>query len=121
MSAIEEVREVLQRYIDATYTADIDAFKELFHPSAVMNGFLGGELGMSGPEPFYEVLSANPSMKAGGVPYEGSIENVDVAGDIACGTIRENGFAGTFQFVNFFHLVRIDGRWWLTSKTYTTL
>ena len=41
---VERVREVVQRYIDATYKADIPALKSCFHKDARMTGYLGDML-----------------------------------------------------------------------------
>ena len=36
---VERVREVVQRYIDATYKADIPALKSCFHKDVRMTGY----------------------------------------------------------------------------------
>ncbi len=120
MTDQDAVRSVLQAYSDATYRGDVDLLKSLFHPKAVMNGFLNGQIGLGGPEPFFDQLAANPSMESAGAPYRAEITDIAVTDAIASGAVHETGFAGTMAFTNYFHLIKQDGRWLIVSKTYTT-
>ena len=36
-------------------------------------------------------------------------------------TLEEDGFFGVFRFVNYFHLLKVDGEWQLVSKTFASL
>jgi len=38
------IRLVLQQYIDASYTANVPLLKTVFHPEALMSGYLNDEL-----------------------------------------------------------------------------
>jgi hypothetical protein len=114
------VREVVQKYVDGTYQADITALRECFHPNAVMNGYLNDQLLLGDPEPFFQDIGSNPSMAEGGVPYKGEIASVDVAGRVASVTLKETGLAGTMNFTDYFHLIKVDDEWKIFSKTFTT-
>ena len=41
---IEVVYEVLERYMEGTYTADIPMLESVFHQEARMTGYLGDQL-----------------------------------------------------------------------------
>ena len=114
------VRMVVQQYIDGTYQGDVKALKDCFHPKAVMNGYLGDQLLVGGPEPFFENIENNPSMAEGGAPYQGEIASLDVVGNVASVTIKETGFGGTMVFTDYFHLLKDQGEWKIISKTFTT-
>ena len=119
MSETDRVRAVVEKYIDGTYTGDAQKLRDCFHPDAVMNGYLEGKLFLGGPEPFFEDIAKNPSMASADAPYKTEITNIEVVGDVASATLKETGFAGKFAFTDFFHLVKQDGEWTITSKTFT--
>lgn len=114
----EAVCRVIEQYIDGTFNGDGKALRTCFHPKAVMNGYLDGQLIMGGPEPFFEQIENNPSMAEGGAPYKGEITAVEVVGNVADVTLKETGFAGTMNFTDFFHLLKED-EWKIICKTFT--
>ena len=117
----EDVRKVVQQYIDGTYQGDVKALRDCFHPKAVMNGYLGDQLLVGGPEPFFENMENAPSsMAEAAAPYKAEIVSVDVVGNVASVTIKETGFAGSMDFTDFFHLLKVQGEWKIMSKTFTT-
>ncbi len=123
MSATTEyaaVRHVLQQYIDASFTADVPSLKSVFHPDALMAGYLEGVLDVGSPEPFYVDLEENPSSQETGEPYRAEIVFIVVAGPIASAAVAEDDLMG-FSFVNHFHLLKIDGKWRIVSKIYTSI
>ena len=120
MSEEDQVRSVVEKYIDGTYTGDAQKLRDCFHADAVMNGYLNDKLFLGGPEPFFEDMQNNPSMESAGAPYKAEITDVEVVGDVASATLKETGFAGKFAFTDFFHLLKQDGEWKITSKTFTT-
>ena len=111
------VKTVADAYIKATYEGDAETMKKLFHKSAVINGYLRGQPGMGGPEPFIDQLGNNPSLESGNAPYKASIDYIHVSGKIGSVTISETGF-GDMSFTNYFHLMKENGEWKIVSKTY---
>lgn len=114
------VRNVVEKYIEGTFTGNVKTLRDCFHPNAVMNGYLGDQLLIGGPEPFFENMEQAPSMSEGGAPYQGNITSVDVVGNIASVTLKETGFGGDMAFTDYFHLLKEQGKWKIISKTFTT-
>lgn len=107
-------RSVAEAYITGTRTRDTALLKEIFHEQAVMSGWLGPDLLMGGPEPFYAALEANEV----GDDYTGDIAALDQNDSIATAVIEETNLLG-LSFTNIFHLVRLaDGGWRITSKLF---
>jgi hypothetical protein len=115
------VMEAIQAYKDGTYLADPERLKRVFHKNAVMNGFLGPEIMFGTPAPFIEDMSAKPSMKDNGDPYQAEIESIRIEGNVASVTLSETGFRGAGTLVDFFHLIKDGGEWKIISKLFTTL
>lgn len=114
---LDQVKELAQTYINATYEGDADTLTRIFHKSAVMNGYLGEKILLGGAEPFIAQMRGNPSLISGGAPYKGTIDYLDVSGDVASATITETGF-GDKNFTNYFHLIKEQGEWKIISKTF---
>lgn len=107
-------RSVIEAYITGTRTRDTALLKEIFHEDAVMTGWLGPDLLVGGPEPFYGALEANEV----GDDYTGDITALEHTGSIATATIEETNLLG-LSFTNLFHMVRLaDGSWRITSKLF---
>ena len=107
---IEAVYEVLERYMEGTYTADIPMLESVFHQEARMTGYLGDQLIMGTPAPFLEDMASQASMKEQGQEYRADIRNV-----------HERGFRGSAELVDHFHLLCENGVWKIISKTFTTV
>ena len=74
--AAAAVRRVMERYVEAVYKADVGTLRELFHPAAVMSGYLGDTLLAGSPEPFLVDVGGRPSMESTGAPYTAEILDI---------------------------------------------
>ena len=115
------VRRLLDSYAKAVYQADIQTLKEIFHPAAVMNGYLGDKLLVGSPEPFLADIGGRPPMAESGAPFKTEWTAVHVSGRTATATLEETGFFGSGHFVNYFHLLLDGGEWRIVSKTFESL
>jgi hypothetical protein len=121
VSDVSAVREVMERYIDGNLRADVEALRQAFHPGASMCGFLGDDLLVGTPEPFFADIGSRPSMADSGAPYNAQITSIQVSGRIASVTLEESGFYGVMRFTNYFGLLNVDGKWSIISKTFASL
>lgn len=117
MSDSEAVLNVLQQYIDGTRDRDVDALAATFHPKAVMNGYLAGNLLTGGPEPFLQAIAEAPPSAA---DYSAEVASLAIDGDIASAEVREQALLG-LDFVNHFHLLRDDSGWHIVAKLFQGL
>ncbi len=107
-------RAVVDAYVTGTRTRDIALLKTIFHGDAVMTGWLGPDLLVGGPEPFYGALEANEV----GPDYTAEVFAVEEDGSIATAELRETNLLG-LAFVNHFQLVRLgDGTWRIAAKLF---
>jgi len=111
------VEAVIQSYVEACARGDVMALRALFHPSAILSGYLAGELVTGQPEPFFTAVANNPSPRESGLRYETQIDRVYVDGRIATAELRETGYLG-LDFVNHFQLLEIDGQWHIVAKLF---
>lgn len=119
---LNNVKEVIENYIKGTYEADISLLKNVFHEKARMSGYLGDELIIGGPEPFYEDLKSHPSMKENKDKYVPIITYIDVTGNIASATLYETGFFGNLCIEDHFHLIKSENEEWkIISKVFSVI
>ena len=111
------VRTIIDNYIKGSYTADTDLLKRCFHPNAVMSGYYRGDLDIGSPQPFFDQLKCELSPKSSGEAYQAEISFIHIAGCMASAGLVEDNLLGT-NYVNHFHLLKIDDQWRIISKIY---
>lgn len=117
----EQVLTVLNNYMKGTYMSNVPLLRSLFHKDAHMTGYLGDDLLIGIPEPFFTDMAQGQSMKVMGCPYKGQVVSLSVNDRIASAVVREDGFRGSVTLENHFQLLHEDGKWLIISKNFTTL
>lgn len=120
---VAAVREVMDKYTEGTWTADEAMLRNIFHEKAVMNGYVGDQLMLGTPQPFYDdmakLASKGKSFKARGLPYKSELVSINVYGQVAAAVVQEKGYAGALSFTDAFHLIKVEGQWKIFSKLFT--
>ncbi len=111
------VQAVVRSYVDACARGDVLALRALFHPTAILSGYLAGDLVTGSPEPFFDAVGANPAPVDSGLRYDARIDTVHIDGRIATAVLRETGYLG-MDFVNHFQLLEVDGQWHIVAKLF---
>ena len=114
------VRTVIESYIEGSYNADTNPLKRCFHPDALMSGYYRGDLEIGSPQPFFDQLDSEPSSKSSGEDYQAEISFIHIAGGMASAGVVEDNLLGT-NYVNHFHLLKIDDQWSIISKIYVNV
>ncbi|MEO8106527.1 MAG: nuclear transport factor 2 family protein [Actinomycetes bacterium] len=114
---VEAVQAAVQEYVQACARADPDALRGALHPAWTMYGIdsLAVDVG-TGVEDFVEWVGQQRPPDG----YRASIAQVDIAGDAAVATLREENYYGV-DYTIFFTLVRYDGVWQITTKTHSQI
>ena len=115
------VKAVIENYMNGTYQADIEKLKGVFHEKAVMNGYLGPDCLLADPSGFIADIAGSPSMASNNDPYQAEIESIRIEGNVASVIVSETGFRGEGTLVDFFHLIKVEGQWYIISNLFTTL
>jgi hypothetical protein len=111
---LDDVRAVIQLYIDGS-NGDVAKLKEAFHPDARMFGHIGPMDTYVPIGAFFDMVQAQPGMA--GPKYKATIRNIDLTGDAGVAVLVETDYLGC-DFVDYFSVARINGRWQITNKTY---
>lgn len=118
---MNEIEQTIENYMQGTYQADIDLLRSVFHPKAKMSGFLGGQLIVDSPEPFFQDIGSRASMKESGIPYQARILNISRSGNIASAVIIEENFFGANSMETHFELIFTESKWRIIAKNFTEL
>jgi hypothetical protein len=111
---LDAIEALVQLYVEGS-NGDVTKLKEAFHPDARMMGHIGPMETYIPITEFFSMVEANPGMA--GPDYRAVIRTIDVAGDAGVAVLVEHDYLGC-DFVDYFSVARIDGRWWITNKTY---
>ncbi len=114
MQDLDEVRAVVQLYIDGA-NGDADKLRQAFHADARMAGHIGPMDTYVPIGDFIAMVEAQPGMA--GPAYRATIRSIDITGDAGVAVLVESDYIGC-DFVDYFSVARIDGRWQITNKTY---
>ena len=109
------IERVVQLYIDGA-NGDVGKLEEAFHPDARMFGHID-EMHTYVPIGEFFKMVANSAGHLAGPNYRAAITSISVVGDAAVAVLEEHDYLGC-DFVDFFSLARIDGRWQIVNKTY---
>mmetsp|Transcript_7687 Transcript_7687/g.14556 ORF Transcript_7687/g.14556 Transcript_7687/m.14556 type:complete len:159 (-) Transcript_7687:74-550(-) len=120
---LQAVREVMDRYTEATWTANVEMLKTIFHENAIMNGYIGKIMVVGSPQPFYDEMAdlaaKGKSFKAQGFDYKSEVTSLNVYGNAATATVVERGYGGKLAFTDVFHLLKVGDAWKIMSKLFT--
>lgn len=111
---LADVRAVVQLYIDGS-NGDLAKLREAFHPNAWMMGHIGPMDTYVPITEFFAMVEAHPGMA--GPNYRATVRSIDVVGDAGVAVLVESDYLGC-DFVDYFSVARVDGRWCITNKTY---
>jgi hypothetical protein len=105
------IEATLNDYLYGSKEGDVERLRRAFHPSAEIEGMRDGEL-TSWTAPDY-VDGTTPGQIRDFVPR---ILDVDFTGDAAQGKVECD--YGTWKFVDYMQLLKIDGEWKIMNKVY---
>jgi len=109
--------EVLNQYNEGGKQARSSIMKPAFSEQATIFGIDGDSKLTGGPiQGLFDTIDSafRPSPEAQGV-----IASIDIVGTAASARIDTNDISG-FCFTDFFHLLKVEGKWTVVSKIYHT-
>jgi hypothetical protein len=114
------IRRVVDDYAEALRDGSVDAMNRAFHPQAIMSGYFNDDLMLMDMEGFAGLIGSVEPPSRTGEPYRCEIRDTQVTGNIATVEIIEYSLLG-HDFKTCFQLTKIDDRWQITGKLFTTL
>lgn len=114
----QAIAEVLNKYIDGCKQASSTVMKPAFSENAtIFSVDAKGKLTGGSIQELFKAIDNppfHPSPEAQSV-----IVKVDIVGTAASARVDSNDVSG-FSFSDFFHLLKVDGKWTIVSKIFQT-
>jgi hypothetical protein len=113
------IRDTLGHYLDGLRNGSVESLQQAFHPQAIMTGYLGPDLMIMPIQGLYDLVASTPSPAATGAPFLAEIGRIEIVGNTATAEVSEQGYLGA-NFQDRFQLLKVDGRWQIIAKLFTT-
>lgn len=113
----QSIEAVVQLYIDGIHNGDAALLRQAFHPQAMMYGTSGDKVTITPIEGLYSFVETCVPPARSGDLHQCSIVSIQVAGNTAAAEMTEDQTFG-HNYVNYFHLLKIEGQWVIVSKSY---
>lgn len=117
---LEAIAQVVGYYADGLRHGSVETLQKAFHPQAIMSGYFNDDLMLMPMEGFHDLVRSVPAPADSGEPFRHEIKAVQVTGQTATVEIAEYSFLG-HDFKTCFHMIRMDGRWQIISKMFSTV
>lgn len=111
------IHQAINFYIEGLREGSVETLKRAFYAEATMCGYLGETMMVVPIQGLYDFVASHDAPAKTGEPFEASVAAIEVAGSVASVRITEKSYQG-FDFTTFFHLLKIDGRWWIVGKIF---
>jgi hypothetical protein len=123
---IEEIRQALGHYVEGVLRGRVDLVRPLFHPQALMSGYMNGHLVFGTPAPFLDDVEHGPPQASLPDGYRARVLSIAVFGNTATALLAEDrisvgqpdGTRLSMDIVDSFHFLKVDGRWLIVSKLF---
>ena len=117
MSAHDEIRSVVDAYLDGLYTCDINTLDRVFHPRAIYATTDEPEPMYRDMDEYFPVIAARQSPASRNEERNGAIDEIQLAGDnTAFARVRVTMLGR--DFIDFLSFVREEGRWLIIAKVF---
>jgi len=118
---MKTIKEVIEAYLDGAYKGDTKLLSQVFAEDAILKGFIDGKYLTISIVDFIKGFETEPSMESKNIDFKGEIIEINENGSIASVTVKETNYAGALNFIDYFHLGKIDDKWKIMFKTFTTI
>ena len=114
---LENVRQVMDLYIDGVRNGNVASLQEAFHPQSSMFGWKGNDLYITPIQGLFDYIASSPVPAKTGEPTTFIITSLQVSGHAANVEMAMDSYHG-HDFMDYFQLIKVEGRWWIVSKTF---
>ena len=111
---LQQIETTINHYFDGMINHNSKSFEKAFHPAASMKWYEDKYMEVNATKALSDYVNANDAVKT-----KTRIIAINIVNDVANAQLELE--YETFTFVDFMHLMKVDGEWKIVSKTYTTV
>ncbi|GAB5399231.1 MAG: nuclear transport factor 2 family protein [Aureisphaera sp.] len=112
-SDLQLIETTINHYLDGMTTHNAGSFELAFHPNATMKWIEKDYEEVNAVEALSAYVNANDPVET-----KTHIIAINIAGDAASAQLELE--YDTFSYIDFMHLLKINGKWKIVSKTYSS-
>jgi hypothetical protein len=116
-TALDEVRDLLDRYFDGLYHSDAGLLAAVFHPAAIYATATEGTLTRLSMPEYLRIVAVRESPATRGEARTDTIESIVFAGPVTA-LARVRCSIGPRRFTDLLSLVRVDGHGQIVAKVF---
>ena len=113
------ITEVINRYFSSTYHGDAEQIHSAFHPEAHITGIIDKEVFDWKLASFVERIAQAPSAAEKNEKFDKKILSMDIENNAAM--VKARVVISKYTFIDYIILLKIDDKWIIRNKSFTTL
>jgi hypothetical protein len=113
------IRAATQTYFDALYQGDADRIASVFLPSSCLTQVFEGELKVTPRDTWLDAVRTRQSPQALGLSRDDHILTIDLI-SATLAHVKVNCAIPPRYFTDILSFVKLDGRWQVAQKVFTT-
>lgn len=114
---LASIQQVIDLYIDGVRNGKVESLRAAFHPQSSMFGWKGNDLFVTPIQGLYDYIASTPAPASSGEATNFIITSIQVAGNAASVEMAMDSYHA-HDFVDYFQLLKVEGRWWIVSKLF---
>jgi hypothetical protein len=116
MTVISEITKTVDRYYAALYRCDCGEIKQVFAPSASIQGYYEGELIHQGLPSYLKLLASLSSPEMIGEEVNERIISIDIEGNAA--VVKVQYVFESLEYIDYLSYLKIDYQWKIVQKLF---
>lgn len=116
---LQSIMSTIDLYVEGVRTGNVERLRQAFHPKAMMYGTSSKAITIVEIEGLFGFVASNEPPSKTGEPYQCFINSIQYVGNAASVEMVEESAYGN-DYTDYFHLLKIDGKWLIVSKTYNS-
>jgi hypothetical protein len=113
------IEGVIHTYLDGLYESDADKIGSAFHPTSALTSVSNGELVITPRDTWLDNIRARPSPKQRGLTRHDRVLSIDLISPTMA-YVKLNCAIPPRFFTDQLSLLKIEGRWQIVQKVFTT-
>jgi Putative lumazine-binding len=114
-----QIEAAAKTYLDGLYEGDAEKIASVFHPTSRLTYEEGGKLTLLPRDQWLELVRGRPSPKSRGLSRHDEILQIDQASPTTAFVKLKCAIPPRF-FTDYLSLLKIDGKWQVAQKVFTT-
>jgi hypothetical protein len=116
---IQSIILTINLYFKSSYEGNAKILQEIFHPEAMITGYINNQLQNWNLSDFIKRVTSSPTAAERNEVYNKKIILIDISGDIAI--VKTRVSVGVYFFTDYITLIKDENSWRIRYKSFTTV